>query len=101
MAYLNGMETRLINKSIKNTDAINRHVTEETNYYAAQTQQAHLEQIQKTEENLQKEVKEVKKSQENIHQKIGTELHETRSGIKEVKENQEKTQGKDFHVFFS
>ncbi|XP_063405802.1 uncharacterized protein LOC134689760 [Mytilus trossulus] len=86
------METRLINKSIRNTDAINRHVTEETNYCAAQAQQALSEKIQNTEENLQKELKEVKKSQENSYQKIGTELLETRSGIKEVQENQEKTQ---------
>ncbi|XP_071144026.1 uncharacterized protein [Mytilus edulis] len=92
VAYLHGMETRLINKSIRNTDAIKRHTTEETNYYAAQAQKALSEKIQNTEENLQKEVKEVKKSQENSYQKIGTELHETRSGIKELKENQEKTQ---------
>ncbi|CAC5417726.1 unnamed protein product [Mytilus coruscus] len=90
------MESRLENISINNKDDIKQHFTEQTSLFAAQAQHALSEKIQKTEKKLensiQHEVKEVKESQTNSFQQLGNQLHETRSEIKEVKENQEKTQ---------
>ncbi|XP_052086378.1 uncharacterized protein LOC127723680 isoform X2 [Mytilus californianus] len=94
--HFKGMESRLTNMSFNNTEDIKQHTTEQTRVLATQAQQALSEKIQNTEEKLENcikfEVEEVMESQESRFQQIGNQLHETRTDIKEVKENQEKTQ---------
>lgn len=76
------------------------HTTEQTSFSAAETQQALSEKIQNTEKNLESYIKyefdAVKESQASSFEQLGNQLHETRTEIKEVKENQEKTQGTVF-----
>lgn len=81
--YLVGMENRLENKSINNTEDIKQHTTEETSLFATQIQQTLSEKIQNTGDIVQKE--------------IGTKLHEHWSKMQEV---EEKKQGMEFLIFF-
>ncbi|CAG2254400.1 unnamed protein product [Mytilus edulis] len=73
-----GMESRLENMSINNTEDIKHHTTEQMSFFTTQAQHAISNKIQHTEE------------------KIETKLHETTSDIKKVKENQEKFMGKNY-----
>ncbi|CAG2228401.1 unnamed protein product [Mytilus edulis] len=71
VGYLIGMETRLENKSINNTEDIKQHTTEETSYFAAQAQQALSENIQNTEQKLLQKVQ--SSSNDNVLYLVGME----------------------------
>ncbi|VDI17064.1 Hypothetical predicted protein [Mytilus galloprovincialis] len=94
--HFKGMESRLENMSITNTEDIKHHTTEQTNFVATQAQHAMSEKIQNTEEKLEHcirhEAERMNESQASSFQQLGSTLQETRTQIKEVKENQVKTQ---------
>ncbi|OPL20228.1 hypothetical protein AM593_08557, partial [Mytilus galloprovincialis] len=96
------MESRLENMSITNTEDIKHHTTEQTNFVATQAQHAMSEKIQNTEEKLEHcirhEAERMNESQASSFQQLGSTLQETRTQIKEVKENQVKTQGRNRNV---
>ncbi|VDI31382.1 Hypothetical predicted protein [Mytilus galloprovincialis] len=101
--HFKGMESRLENMSINNTEDIKHHTTEQTNFVAIQAQHALSEKIQNTEEKLEHcirhEAERMAESQASSFQQLGSTLQETRTQIKEVKENQDKTQGRDIMLF--